>query len=176
MPVVASTIVMALVIAFWWSQKESHDAQANRSLELHADATEREIRTGVNTRVQALVRMARRWEQRGGISQTHWERNAAQVYADMPGFQAIGLVDADYVVRWIVPLAGNEAAIDLDLSFAERRRQALNQARQKQVPTMTQSIRPCPRREGLHCVRPAICGVRISRFYFRGLSFQHPDR
>jgi hypothetical protein len=45
MPVVASTIVMALVIAFWWSQKESHDAQANRSLELHADATEREIRT-----------------------------------------------------------------------------------------------------------------------------------
>ncbi|MFT5130866.1 MAG: signal transduction histidine kinase/CheY-like chemotaxis protein [Rhodothermales bacterium] len=84
--------------------------------------------------------MAHRWEQAGGISQQSWEDDAAHLYRNMPGFQAIGWVDTSYVVRWIVPMEGNEAAKDLDLSFEARRREALDSAREKHMPIMTQSI------------------------------------
>ena len=84
--------------------------------------------------------MARRWETHGGISQAAWENDAANLERDMPGFQAIEWVDPNYVVRWIVPMAGNEAAKDLDLSFEDRRRRALESARAKRVPTMSMSL------------------------------------
>jgi sensor domain CHASE-containing protein len=81
--------------------------------------------------MRALERFALQWERRGEMPRNEWEEAAARLVADFGTIQAIEWVDGDLKVRWIVPLAGNEPALDLDLGFEERRRAALELARDR---------------------------------------------
>lgn len=85
-------------------------------------------------RLLAINRMAIRWSSRVYKSKHHWLTDAQQYIQDIPGVQALEWVDEKYVVRWIEPMQGNEAALDLDLSKEEKRYQALQKSREtKQI-------------------------------------------
>ena len=58
----------------------------------------------------------------------------------MSDVQAIEWVDRTYQVRWIVPLAGNEAAVGLNLAAESRRRSALEDSHTRREPIATQPI------------------------------------
>lgn len=119
-------------------------ASENRALEEASGAALRRVTSQVGGRIedqiQALERLARRWELRGGLSRTDWELDARQLVRDFRHMQAVEWIDASFRVRWIVPLEGNEAALDLDLAFEERRRSALEDARDRRAVTLTRPV------------------------------------
>ncbi|MDX1326936.1 MAG: response regulator, partial [Arenibacter sp.] len=51
----------------------------------------------------------------------YWEEDAALILAQNPSFKFVQWIDSTMIIRKITPLAGNEAAIDLDISRHPRR-------------------------------------------------------
>ncbi|BAZ24262.1 two-component hybrid sensor and regulator [Kalymmatonema gypsitolerans NIES-4073] len=140
MPVIVGISVFILTLLLWHKLLFQQDLYIRRNVELAAANVSYEITAQIQTRTKALDRMAKRWEIRGGTPKTEWEADASNYYQDFLGFQGIEWVDKSYYVRWIVPLAGNEAAQNLNLAFEERRRSALEKAKQSREVTMTRTV------------------------------------
>jgi PAS domain S-box-containing protein len=94
----------------------------------------------LRNRIPALRRMAERWEMRGGTPKNEFLSDAEAYISDLPGFQALEWVDADYVVRWVAPLAGNERALNFKLASEHKRLIALEKAKSLETPTATAPV------------------------------------
>ena len=124
-----------------WQALADRDLNTKKRLvEFAAASIKQEVNTQMRNRFQALERMKQRWISREGTPKVEWEVDAQKYLRDYPGFQAIEWIDPDFYVRWIVPLAGNEAAQNLNLAFEPRRKVALEKARQKHTLTVTRTI------------------------------------
>jgi PAS domain S-box-containing protein len=130
------------IATLWLAQAlvDRDRAQILRKVESTATDVSQEVMGQMQNRILALERMAERWERQGGSPQAEWQVDATNYIRDFPGFQAIEWVDSAYYVRWIVPLAGNQAAQNLNLASEERRRAALEEARQQQAVTVTRTV------------------------------------
>ncbi|MBH8562918.1 PAS domain S-box protein, partial [Nostoc sp. CENA67] len=84
--------------------------------------------------------MKERWQIRGGTPQKEWEADASAYIRDFGGFRAIEWVDTSFRVKWIIPLAGNENARNLNLSQEYRRREALETARNRRQTTLSRTV------------------------------------
>ncbi|MBD2122210.1 CHASE domain-containing protein [Trichocoleus sp. FACHB-262] len=84
--------------------------------------------------------MADRWGRHGKPSQAESEFNAALNVRDFSSYQAIAWVDPTHRVRWLVPLQGNEAALNLELDFEQRRKAGLNVAYQQRRVAVSHTI------------------------------------
>ena len=134
----AGTTMAIGVIAVWFVINErarEHIASATNYATLTNQLL---IRQDIDNRVSALDRLARRWTAAGGTPRPVWEADATRYVGDMAGFQAIEWVDATLHIRWIVPLEGNEAAQDLDISQTEQARIAAAAARESGKASLTQ--------------------------------------
>ncbi|MEI2580494.1 response regulator [Scytonema sp. PRP1] len=139
-PVLTGISVFIVTLVFWRELLFQEDVDINRNVELAAASVSYQITAPLEIRTQALVRMAKRWERRGGTPQAEWEADAFNFFQDFPGFQAIEWVDESYYVRWIVPLAGNEVIKNLNLTFEKRRRTALDKAKETRKMTVTRTV------------------------------------
>ncbi|AFY76962.1 PAS domain S-box [Pleurocapsa sp. PCC 7327] len=130
------------IATLWLAQTlvDRDRVQILRKVESTATGASQEVTGQMRNRILALKRMAERWERQSGTPQAEWQVDATNYIRDFPGFQAIEWVDSAYYVRWIVPLAGNEAAQNLNLASEERRRFALEEARQRETVTITRTI------------------------------------
>ncbi|WP_417481604.1 ATP-binding protein [Maricaulis sp.] len=77
----------------------------------------------------AIDRLGQRFTvQPGGLPYEVWVADARAYLEDKPWMQAIEWADTSYRIRWIEPLVGNEAAMDLDLYSVEWRRTVIDNA------------------------------------------------
>jgi len=140
LPVQVAIVLNLFVMALWWYL----DTQRNIELQnlIYDKAVEQSsyIKADFRARLPALNRIAQRWEVHGGTSKRAFLADAKAYVRDLPGFQAIEWVDRNFYVRWIAPLQGNEMAQGLNLAFEEKRRIALEAARDSSKPTMTSAI------------------------------------
>lgn len=113
---------------------------ASRALSADACNLGERLTANIALRAPTLRRMADRWTTRGGTPKHEWEQDAHAHIRDMSDVLAIEWVDRSYHVRWIVPLAANEAAAGLNLAAESRMRSALEDSRTRREPTATQSI------------------------------------
>ncbi|MEH6402420.1 MAG: ATP-binding protein [Sneathiella sp.] len=136
------TFLGCIVFAFliWWYLTNQRHADLREELDNFPKTLTAKISADLNVRLPALERLAHRWQERGGTPKEEFLADAADYMRDLPGFQAIEWVDKSYHVRWIVPLAGNERALNLNLGFEERRRQSLEIAKNLMHPTMSKPI------------------------------------
>ncbi|HEY9832340.1 MAG TPA: PAS domain-containing protein [Stenomitos sp.] len=132
--------IMILTIVLWQGLLTHEQDEVRQLLHAKTVTIQNVITTQVENRIQGLVRMAHRWEIRGGIPQREWEADAQAYMKDYRGFQAIEWVDSSFRVRWIVPLAGNQAAQNFYLGLEPRRLQALETARDRQEVTLTHAV------------------------------------
>ncbi|NET31332.1 MAG: PAS domain S-box protein [Cyanothece sp. SIO1E1] len=140
LPVLVGVSVSTISLCLWQALAVQERTQIQRKIEFAAANINQEIMVQMQNRIQSLVRMAKRWEFQGGTPISVWYVDAENHIKDYPGFQAIEWVDPSFHVRWIVPLAGNEAAQDLNLAFEERRRVALEMAREHQAVKVSDTI------------------------------------
>ena len=134
--------IFSLMMVFigWQALAQKEFEYKMQSTSQVAKKVSNEIISRLDARHLALNRMADRWSAHEGTSQSEWERDASLYIEDFPGFQAIEWVDPTYHVRWIVPMAGNEAAKDLDLSFEPHRLAMLKQAQNERALTVTAPV------------------------------------
>jgi PAS domain S-box-containing protein len=102
--------------------------------------TEEKIKSQIDTKSFALDRMAKRWQTQGGTPKAEWEKDALNYIRDYQGYQAIEWVDSNYYVRWIIPKEGNEKAINLNLAFEPKIKEALEISKNKQDIHITKTV------------------------------------
>ena len=133
--------MLALGFTLLWYLVEVRDY--SRALERAQDAAKGSaivVEQRMSDAVSALDRMADRWGAAGGIPQDVWVRDAQQYVSHFRFFQAIEWADEDFFVRYVEPLEGNEAAVGLSLAFEEKRREALEKARESGARVVTPTV------------------------------------
>ncbi|MCP4117629.1 MAG: diguanylate cyclase [Desulfobacteraceae bacterium] len=126
-----------LTVLLWWFLHYQNHLDRHKRVEVEAHKLSTYIKTDLTNRIRALNRIALRWETHKGTPRMEFTKDTQNYISDMPGFQAVEWVDKSYHVRWIVPLAGNEQAQDLDLGFEKNRRIALKKAKANKAPTFS---------------------------------------
>ncbi|HYC03512.1 MAG TPA: ATP-binding protein [Azospirillaceae bacterium] len=116
LPLAAALVALGVSVVFWQALRQAETAQLSRIMEAEAQAARRALEAGLRERIAVLQRIARRWELRGRRSREEFEIEAASTRESFPAFRAIGWVGPDLVVRWVSPLAGNEAVLGLDVN------------------------------------------------------------
>ena len=130
---------VVVTLLLWQVLAAQERAHVARAVELTGAIAESEVTARLESEFLALARIARRWEVRSPARE-EWEADARNYIRDYANFQAIEWVDPSFHVRWVVPLQGNEAAQDLNLAFEQRRRTALETARDRRAITATHAI------------------------------------
>jgi signal transduction histidine kinase/CheY-like chemotaxis protein/integral membrane sensor domain MASE1 len=140
-PALGITALGVTITFFTWT---SLLREQNERIERTADETARLVGGHFLARLddlqKAIQRMALRWEDSKGIPEDQWRRNAHNFNHDYGCLQALEWIDRDTVIRWIEPLAGNEAALGLRLSDEPVRRATLERAVVEKRATFTSLV------------------------------------
>ncbi|SMF16628.1 sensor domain-containing diguanylate cyclase [Desulfovibrio gilichinskyi] len=140
LPILIGSLLFSLVLIFWWSLRQEDRADHRDLVIEHAKKLSEDIQADMRSRIPALKRIVSRWEFDDGTTESSFKNDAGHYVIDLPGFQAITWIDKALHVKWIVPLAGNEKAVNLNLGFEENRRVSLEQAKNTKMPIMSKPI------------------------------------
>jgi PAS domain S-box-containing protein len=137
-PVALGTIVASLVL--WLALEAKQDFEIAKTIKANAENVQNQINAQMDSRIHGLRRMSERWKFSGRPARAAWEDDAANYVRDFPDLQAIEWIDASHLVRWIVPLKGNETKLNANLLLEERRGRAAEMAQQQRLMVVTQPV------------------------------------
>ncbi len=141
---VTSLLVFILGIAVTatiWKVRISSEVQAEvEKVESRLNIFSQEIKVVLRDNLKAVERMAKRWEFEEGLSRASWENDAQNYIKDVASLQALEWVDSQGYNRWIIPLEGNEAALNLDLKIEPRTAVALLRAKEEKKLQLTKTV------------------------------------
>lgn len=125
-------------LLLWQGLLHTEQDELKRVITSRINYTAHSIYANFSDEIMALVRTAKGWELAGPPTYANWAADA-QLYLEnsQADIQAITWVNPDYQVKWVVPQAGNEAAVDKNLSAEQRRQQALQQAETSRKVVLT---------------------------------------
>ncbi|MFB2939450.1 PAS domain S-box protein [Aerosakkonemataceae cyanobacterium BLCC-F154] len=173
LPILLGVVVTVAVLFLWYQLSVQEKLYIEELTRAEATTIEMNLTHELTTRIRALQRMAKRWENGNGTPRTIWEDDAAAYLKDFYGYRAIEYIDPSYHVRWIVPLAGNEAAQNLDLTQEPRRHITLKVAQELRQPIITGTIDLVQGGKGFLVSVPLFVSDRFDGFIL-GV-FQIPD-
>jgi sensor domain CHASE-containing protein len=137
-PLMLGVFVASLI--FYLALGKKQNEEIAQTVQASAESVKNSLSVRLDARSHALMRMAARWKYAGGAERGAWEDDATHYLRDFPDWQAIEWIDATHLVRWIVPLAGNEAKIGQDLTQEPNRKAAIEQAEREQQPVVTRMV------------------------------------
>ena len=164
LPIVAAIVVLAISIYLWDALAANERWQIEQTTTAETSVVVNHLFAEVSARIQALDRLADRWEFRGRPSEQQWQQEAELNIVDFPGYQAILWVGPNNQVNWVAPVTGNEAVVGLDGARTEERRQALNQARVTGEPVSTGPVELVQGSRGFIVYRPIFVNDDRSQF------------
>lgn len=140
LPVLVSIGSLTMVLLLFEALRTTETAEVTRATKLELNAIAKEITQGVSEHLLLLARMARRWGIHGPPTRADWEADASLYIKDSPDMQAVEWIDASLHIRWIVPLAGNEAVQNMKSALDERRQRALEAARDRRQIVLSEFL------------------------------------
>jgi len=117
----AGLTVAAVVLGFWKALLAEEQAETERAVAYNLETVRNEIGSRMDSRILALVRMARRWETRGRPPRPEWEADAALYLGHDAGYVAIARVESDLRTIWLVQQASARAPDATELLAARQR-------------------------------------------------------
>lgn len=140
--------MLSLVYALWQALYLEDRAQLRRV----TDAVGVNVVLGIEERlepvVHGLLRMAKRWEVRGGMPRGEWEADAIQFLAGNTDIRAIGWLDPHAGVRWIVPLFSTDLARGLEAGFDATQDTARRVSASRGTAALSRTIQLAPSQFG----------------------------
>jgi hypothetical protein len=137
-PLALAVVLASVVLAFAFDAKQDQEiAQTVRAASNTATSL---VSVRLDARIRSLVRMERRWAFSGRPAQAVWQDDAASYCHDFPDLQAIEWIDGSHIIRWIVPLAGNEAKLNRNLTLEVSRKAAIERAEREHQPVITPMV------------------------------------
>ncbi|MFB2938701.1 PAS domain-containing protein [Aerosakkonemataceae cyanobacterium BLCC-F154] len=140
MPLLISLTFSLAALLLWHQLKLHEQNQIHRKTELEASTIKFELNNEIQERILALVRTGKRWESREKPTQEEWEKDTELYIRHFGSYQAIEWVDSEFVVRWIVPKSGNEAAQNLKFTFDKHRHLVVLTALQMRQAKITGTV------------------------------------
>ncbi|MBT3922173.1 MAG: response regulator [Nitrospina sp.] len=140
LPSLVGIAIIIFTLFIWRGMILEDEKNITNRMGLKLTHIKSEILNKIDHQILALKRMTAHWSFQGEARQEEWVNDMNLHYNDYPIYQAIGWVDSTFHVRWIVPLEGNEKAVNLDLSFEEKRRRTLEKIRQAKSLAITPPI------------------------------------
>lgn len=119
LPVLIAFAGLAASVALWRALIVQERAQIHRTTRAEVTTVKNLITTRLETRIASLERLGRRWERSNRSGQADWESEAEIYLSYYRACQAIEWVDTSLHVRWVAPLDGNQADLNLDLGAAQ---------------------------------------------------------
>lgn len=109
-------LVLSCASVLLWRQIESVQQQrVDERVGYQARSLARQLESTLHLEVASLGRIARLWNDRGRLLHASWEEEVERVLRDFPAYQSIQWVGADLRMRWLLPVPGNEAALNFQL-------------------------------------------------------------
>lgn len=110
--------LLSASLVLWQKLVTIEREHANERVAAQARLLTRQLESSLNTQAQDLYRLAELWNHHGRLTREEWELEAGFSLQHFRGYQAIQWADAGLNLRWIMPLAGNEAAVNFRLTPA----------------------------------------------------------
>jgi PAS domain S-box-containing protein len=137
LPIIIGILISGGVLLLWHHLLVSQKAEITNLITQEVTNVKTELSSRISNRILALERMAKRWQSGGGTPRQVWEVDTTAYLQDLSGYKAIEWVDANGYVRWINPIKGNEAVLNLNISQNPQRRTAMLTARNLRRMTVT---------------------------------------
>jgi PAS domain S-box-containing protein len=127
--------VAAASLGLWRALTAQERADMQRAVSLNLESVRNEIGARMDSRVLALVRMARRWEMRGQPPRAEWESDARLYLNHYVGYAAIVRMDPELQAGWVMPQGVSRSIWDGELLHGQQR-EALRAARLRREVTL----------------------------------------
>tara|TARA_R110001592_G_scaffold240929_2_gene501287 strand:- start:116645 stop:119548 length:2904 start_codon:yes stop_codon:yes gene_type:complete len=113
-----------------------------------------------------VSRMAKRWTADGRTNENVW-RSDANIYSEeLKLFRSIGWVDPSMIVRWVEPLAGNEADVGLNFSFEPVRKETLIRSKMESRTLYSPEVKQGPSGNSLAIFCPLTVGQKFGGWLY----------
>ncbi|WP_410244029.1 diguanylate cyclase domain-containing protein [Arthrospira sp. PCC 8006] len=156
-----ATLAILLIWQKLYIREQRHFAQL---VQQEANNIQSILNRELSSRIVSLNRLAKRWELSNGTPREFWEADVSNYLDDTHGYQAIHWVDPSFIIRWIVPLQGNEQVQDMDLTQERRRRISLQVARDLNQIILSKHISLVQGGEGFLVIIPLFVNERHDGF------------
>lgn len=103
-------------VTLWHQLEQDQLERVDERLDYEARNLARQLEATLHTEVESLGRIARLWNSLGRLPRNSWEHEAELALSDFPAYQSIQWTDANLQIRWLLPLLGNEAALNFRLT------------------------------------------------------------
>lgn len=170
LPFLAAGLVAAAVFWLFLELEERDRAQQRQQVTSEATEAERMVRGTIERRARELGRLAGAMRKRLALdphdypTQSQWEREASLVGADEREVSAIEFVNAAGKVLWIVPIHGNERALNQCMADHPGHLEAIKRARRSRGPTITGQVELLQGGPGFVLFVPVALGERVVGF------------
>lgn len=172
LPFLVGLVVFLATLWLWRALSANEEHQIERMINSEMSNVRNAITARLQSHILALVRMARRWENRGQPSEQEWEAEAELTTSHFAGYQAIVWIDPWFFIRWTTPLANEETEQELNLAFAERRRAAIDAVRHQREVTVTHAVELQPDALGFFIYVPIFRGEQSSGIIAGAVGFR----
>ena len=109
-------LVLSAASVLLWRQIEGVQQQrVDERLGYQARSLARQLENTLHLEVASLERIARLWNSLGRLPHAAWDEEVERTLRGFPAYQSIQWVGADLHMRWLLPVAGNEAALNFRL-------------------------------------------------------------
>jgi len=172
LPLLLGVLASLAVLLTWQQLTLNGQIHIEELIQQEANAIQSQLSEELSIRMLTHRQMTNRWEANGGTPKDLWEADADAYVKDFYGDQAIELVDPSFKVRSVVPLAGNEAAQNLDFNREMCRKIPLQVARDLRQPILSNNISLVQRSQGFVATLPLFVGDRFDGFVVGVFQFQ----
>ncbi|QNH01086.1 sensor domain-containing diguanylate cyclase [Pseudomonas sediminis] len=109
-------LVLSSASVLLWRQIESVQQQrVDERVSYQARSLARQLESTLHLEVASLERIARLWNSLGRLPRASWDEEVERALRGFPAYQSIQWVGPDLHMRWLLPVAGNEAALNFRL-------------------------------------------------------------
>ena len=140
LPAVIFTAITTGTLILYAALEKKEVQEIAALVEQEADTINTLLSIQTHAKLHVLEGMAARWIASEGTPVELWRSDVEQHLRWIPSLRVMQWADATYHVRWVEPLAGNENALGLYILFDETRKNALQGAANRAVPTLTPPI------------------------------------
>ncbi|NOZ62031.1 MAG: PAS domain-containing protein [Calditrichaeota bacterium] len=112
---VLTIFIAAIIVTLWLLARNSEDNRLRAMTRVTAEQMKTRLESWINTRLSVVHHLGGKWYFEYKDNPQKYAADVKKFIDLYPGFQAINWVDRDYTIRRIVPVKGNEAALDKNL-------------------------------------------------------------
>ena len=120
-PIFTCLILTVMVIFLYTNSIKKHHSVLRNKVNDTGQLLSRELKNIVQLDISRLKNLKYRLEESNGEYFDNWETDANFLIQQNPSMQFVEWIDSSMIIRKIVPLKGNEAAINLDISKIDYR-------------------------------------------------------